>query len=759
MRKKLKVCLMIFFVALSFPLWGMGKTDRSAVLINLDAQPLYARLGFDKENLTVDPREYPLGWQVFPAKETGRDVLLGEVNFRGKEPLKSFDFGPPDYKEFSFVIPFDLSTEDWFYLHSFEDISRLPAFYFASIGDNWEVWLNGKLLSREMHLKEDGTLALHRNRRRATIPFDVEALNLGTNILTLRLIGDIKHPHNGLPYKGPHYLGDFSAIQKKESELFQLIFIGLYIFVGLYHLFIYSRRVKDVYNLFYGLFSIALGFYLYTRTSVVFFADTNYATRFEHSSLYLVIPFLGAFLEHLYRARLSIVVKIYAVLSFIFIVFAQAFSMNVAHFSLRVWQVLALVMALYVLFWLIIREHIRATISAHRKTKKEDRKYPFLLLLIVRLFSSTQGNILVGSILLFLTAIYDILNSMLWHFSLSLTPYGFLVFTLGTAFVLANRFDFLYTRVSELNTSLDDRLEELMLATEKLTASERKYRSLFEGSSEPVALVDSNLRFIEGNPAAKDFFGLERPGNENITLKDTLYIDEREGNRPVRTLELAASSLTSRYPSREDLFRFRTPLGESKPCIVRFERIQSGDNQELLLRLRPDPETLLMRAFVEGRESWRIENSLASADEVSRHIGDHLKRYLKEDEANYTMICLREMIINAIEHGNLEVGYEDKTKAQIEGRYFEFINERQAMPKYKGRRVLVEYSISQERATFRITDDGKGFDHKKLVKAGLEGSPELLEHGRGLFMTLSAFDRVVYNDKGNQVTLVKEFVR
>jgi anti-sigma regulatory factor (Ser/Thr protein kinase) len=73
-------------------------------------------------------------------------------------------------------------------------------------------------------------------------------------------------------------------------------------------------------------------------------------------------------------------------------------------------------------------------------------------------------------------------------------------------------------------------------------------------------------------------------------------------------------------------------------------------------------------------------------------------------------------------------------------------------------RVVVEYSISASRATFRVTDEGNGFDHSMYSKgAGEERAAEMLEHGRGLFITMGAFDKVLFNDKGNQVTLVRIF--
>ncbi len=729
--------------------------NREEVRVSLDAFPLYARPGFSpvytRPDLDIDPGS----WQRIESDDTGRSTPLLEVDYPGKIPHQAFDFSKPDYREFTFLIPFELGVLDWAALRRTTNSVPVPAFYFAGIGDNWELWLNGRPIRREMYLDDAGNITLHRGLKRIVVPFDADTLTLGRNTLVIRVIGDIKYPTTGLFLKGPHYLGTESAIRQRELPLLQLVFIGLYIFVGLYHLFLFSRRLQDRHNLYYGLFSIILGLYLYTRTGSFFLIDTNLTSRIELVCLYAVLPLMGAFIEHLNRGRVSIVTKLYSGISVLFMLVATFFTMNIAHYTLRIWQATALAMALF--YWLVrvIFEYVKATWGERRKADSSTRS-PFIVLLFTRLFTSPQGNLLVGSTLLLATGVYDILNSMFWNYSQVITPYGFLLFTLGTALVLANRFTFLYARVSELNDSLDDRLGELQAATERLAASEHKYRSLFEGTNEPVALLDQNLCFLEGNRAAVEFFSLDRPANEDLRLQETLFCDEREANRPVRTLELAAASLTERHPAREDTFRFRTALGEARTCLLRLERIKSSNGTEILLRLSPDPESLLTKAFVEGRETWQIESSLSAADEACRHIGEHLKRYQKEDEANYLMVCLREMVINAVEHGNLEVSWNDKTRAQQEGRYFDFLRERQALPAFRKRRVRIEYSISREKATFRISDEGRGFDHRKFLKAGIEATPELLEHGRGLFMTLNAFDRVVYNERGNQVTLLKK---
>ena len=117
---------------------------------------------------------------------------------------------------------------------------------------------------------------------------------------------------------------------------------------------------------------------------------------------------------------------------------------------------------------------------------------------------------------------------------------------------------------------------------------------------------------------------------------------------------------------------------------------------------------------------------------------------------------LQEIIINAIEHGNLNITFDEKTKAMSEGRYLDFIRERQLDPRYRDRRVTIDYILTADSVRYMVTDEGAGFDFMKTMsKVDESVEKDMLTHGRGINMTRVLFDEVKYNKKGNQVLLVK----
>ncbi len=72
--------------------------------------------------------------------------------------------------------------------------------------------------------------------------------------------------------------------------------------------------------------------------------------------------------------------------------------------------------------------------------------------------------------------------------------------------------------------------------------------------------------------------------------------------------------------------------------------------------------------------------------------------------------------------------------------------------------MIIDYSMDAQKVSYMIADAGDGFDHKKILHENpVNVNEEMLAHGRGILMAKNCFDEINYNDKANQVTLVKHF--
>jgi len=117
-------------------------------------------------------------------------------------------------------------------------------------------------------------------------------------------------------------------------------------------------------------------------------------------------------------------------------------------------------------------------------------------------------------------------------------------------------------------------------------------------------------------------------------------------------------------------------------------------------------------------------------------------------------LAIREVLLNAMEHGNLELTYEDKSRALETGGLEEMLAVRSREAKYAGRRVTVSACREASCLTVRVADEGPGFDWRRLPDP-MEEMNFLSAHGRGALLARLSVDSLSYNDKGNEVTLVK----
>jgi len=116
---------------------------------------------------------------------------------------------------------------------------------------------------------------------------------------------------------------------------------------------------------------------------------------------------------------------------------------------------------------------------------------------------------------------------------------------------------------------------------------------------------------------------------------------------------------------------------------------------------------------------------------------------------------LHELLINAVEHGNLGLGYKAKCAALKAGRLDDELAQRAADPVLGNRHVTVDVARDEQTVTYTIYDEGDGFDYHQFERAD---SNRLLDpNGRGIMIARDlSFDEVVYLGNGNTVRATVE---
>lgn len=114
------------------------------------------------------------------------------------------------------------------------------------------------------------------------------------------------------------------------------------------------------------------------------------------------------------------------------------------------------------------------------------------------------------------------------------------------------------------------------------------------------------------------------------------------------------------------------------------------------------------------------------------------------------ILGISELLLNAVEHGNAGITYEEKTRLLETGVFEQEVDRRCALPENAAKTVQVHYEKTNEAILLDIQDEGQGFDWEQY----LELSPEraMDSHGRGIAMARKiSFDDVRYIGCGNRV--------
>lgn len=132
---------------------------------------------------------------------------------------------------------------------------------------------------------------------------------------------------------------------------------------------------------------------------------------------------------------------------------------------------------------------------------------------------------------------------------------------------------------------------------------------------------------------------------------------------------------------------------------------------------------------------------------------DNVFRMCGSDETGLIQmtVALREAILNAMEHGNLEL---DSTHRENDDHtYHRMARERRTQTPFAERRVYVHARESRREAVYIIRDEGPGFDTSTLPDPT---DPANLERrsGRGLLLIRAFMTEVRHNGRGNEITLV-----
>ena len=156
-----------------------------------------------------------------------------------------------------------------------------------------------------------------------------------------------------------------------------------------------------------------------------------------------------------------------------------------------------------------------------------------------------------------------------------------------------------------------------------------------------------------------------------------------------------------------------------------------------------------MLGFVLDNDPTQVAPVLGLLEQVASllHPGDPIDRIR-------IGIALNEALLNAMQHGNLELSSDLR---QDDERIFRELGEqrRQQSP-YRQRRVRVRATLSCSEALYVVEDEGPGFDPLTVPDPTDAANLERIG-GRGLMLIRTFMDEVEHNERGNRISLRKRY--
>ncbi|MDZ4725840.1 MAG: SpoIIE family protein phosphatase [Leptospira sp.] len=327
---------------------------------------------------------------------------------------------------------------------------------FGEIGEVFSVYVNGNKILEEGEVKGDGFIK-RRTVRGVVYPLPKSLLKSSENQILIHIIGDPRYNHTGLYITRGYTIGYYDSLKYEVQDRISLALILVYIVVGFYHLFLYLKRRKEKYNLFFGIFSAGAGIYFFTRSNEIFELgiDSEITQKLELVVLYLFFSSFFQFFSYFYFNKIS---KFQRYLSYFHIFIAVLTIISPLYFCeviLRLWQGVAFLLALPSII--------------------------FSLILGVRFKANYSRNLLFGTIIMIFSAVFDILDSLVFNMGIAFSKYAFFIYIMGIATVLADKFSEIHRQTEFLNVTLERKVKERTQALSQSLESVKELKSQQDG--------------------------------------------------------------------------------------------------------------------------------------------------------------------------------------------------------------------------------------------------------------------------------------
>lgn len=290
------------------------------------------------------------------------------------------------------------------------------------------------------------------------------------------------------------------------------------------------------------------------------------------------------------------------------------------------------------------------------------------------------------------------------------------------------------------------------------------------------------LLIVDDEPFNLEIIGeyLDGQGYELTMARDGVEAWEYLENAEIDFDLLVLDRMMPRLDGMELLRRVRrTPRLSGLPVIMQTaaatpdqvrEGLQAGARYYLTKPYEPDALLAIVKSALE--EAHRTREIRLQAEGMRRAMAA-LRRAefefstlgqatelaslasLVSPEPENIVMGLSELMINAVEHGNLGISYAEKSRLRLEDCWQEEVERRLLLPEYADRRARLLIECGDEAVRYTVSDDGAGFDFARYLD--FDPGRAFDPNGRGIAMARQlCFRSLEYKGCGNVVTATVE---
>lgn len=244
-----------------------------------------------------------------------------------------------------------------------------------------------------------------------------------------------------------------------------------------------------------------------------------------------------------------------------------------------------------------------------------------------------------------------------------------------------------------------------------------------------VVVTDLQMPEVDGLELTKQICKLHR--NVPVILMTA------HGNEEVAVSALKAGAAS--YVPKKNLSR---DLEETVKAVLSVATSERAEQQ-------------ILESLASVRLEFELGNETSALRPLIMVMQGHMRQLGVCGESDIIRIstALQEGLINAIEHGNLEL--DSKLRERKDNSYQKLGDERRQQEPFCSRKVYVTAEFNREGCRWTIRDEGRGFDPGSLPDPRDPANLQRVS-GRGLLLIRTFMDEVEFSETANEITMFRK---